>query len=163
MPANAEPRAKPRQPLSEAPPAELALPADVAVIYRQLARDLIQEGYASQVDARTVALTARIEVEVNRLTASIDADTVTTARGVIKPNPLLAELRASRTQLEKLYGALFMTPRARSACRVTEAQIRQATASAIPTRDRSASSPPVAASEPATDTVAGRVPTRRRD
>lgn len=115
----------PREPLQATPPAALRLAGRAKLIYREVAERLIAEGFSSAADARTVALAATGAALAERLQAEVDAlPALVTADG--KTHPLLGELRQVRGQLSTLYGSLFMTPRSRSAARVTEQQFRQA-------------------------------------
>jgi hypothetical protein len=129
---------KPRQPLEVTPAAALKLFGRAKAIYKELAERLRVEGFSSQADARTVALAASGAALAERLQAEVDALDSLLLEG--KPHPLLVELRQQRAQLQSLYGALFMTPRARSASRATEQQFRAAQArSCAPAQERGVS------------------------
>lgn len=117
--------AKPREALSADPPKEIAagMTAEARKVYKQLAERLAAEGYAAAVDARVVALCARQWVLVDRIEAEVAALpelTVETVQGGPKLHPLVGELRAAQSRLQQLLGALLMTPRARSASRLSK-------------------------------------------
>lgn len=118
---------KPREPLAATPPAELKLSGRAKQIYSQFAKRLRAEGFASAADARTVALASMSAALVERMeeeVAALSSLTVHGSTGQTRPHPLLGELRSERAHLASLLGALFMTPRARSSARMTEAQMR---------------------------------------
>lgn len=117
----------PRQPLTTEPPAELKLSRRAKVIYRDIARTVQAEGFASQCDARTVANCAQAGELVERLEQEL-----ANLPGLLLPSgkvhPLVAELKNARTQYHSLLGALLLTPRSRSSSRLTEAAARAAAA-----------------------------------
>jgi phage terminase small subunit len=122
----AKPKAAPRSPLTARVPPGLTGAA--AAHYRTLARDLAAEGYACQADWRTVAVCATTQAHADRLAKEVDALTslTTTSREGETVHALVRELRAVRNQLAAMYAQLLLTPRSRSASRMTEAQARQA-------------------------------------
>lgn len=123
------PRLQPRQPLEVEPPDELRLRGRARQVFRQLAGRLAAEGFASMADARLVGLAAQTIEHLERLEAAVAALedlTVTGSTGQVRPHPLLAELRSERAALAGLLDRLFLSPRSRSACRLTESQMRQA-------------------------------------
>lgn len=120
------PKRQPREPLTTTPPR--GLKGEARKEYVRLAEELVQEGYACQVDSRAVAMAAKSFVLLERVedaVAALPSLTVATRNGE-RPHPLLGELRALRGQLQSLLGALFMTPRARSSSRISEELARQA-------------------------------------
>lgn len=121
-----KPKGKPRAALSADAPKEMK--GRARQLYLKLSRDLIAEGYACQADARVVALAAKTEAHAERLENAVDAlgELVVFSTGGQKIHPLVAELRAVRSQLANIYGALFLTPRARSSSRMTESMARAA-------------------------------------
>lgn len=124
-------RLAPRDPLPVDPPAELRLAGRAKTVYRQLAQRLAVEGYVGAADARLVGLAAATVLSVERLeneVASLAELTVVGSQGQTRPHPLLAELRSERRELAALLHGLFMSPRSRSASRLSEAQLRQAQA-----------------------------------
>src|SRR5262245_45085754 len=117
----AKERVQPRQPLSARVPAGVE-GEEVKARYERLAADLAVEGYVSQSDWRVVLLLARVEAYHDRLERELEglpALTVAAPGGRSRPHPLLGEARAVRAQLQSLYGALLMTPRSRSASRLS--------------------------------------------
>ena len=125
----AKPKLEPRELLRPEPPTELKLSDEAVAVYRELAERLATEGFASQADARTVGITARTVALVDRIEAEIDQLdelTITTDKGQVKPHPLIGMLRAEKSKLADLLGALLLTPRSRSSVRLTEAQMRGA-------------------------------------
>lgn len=128
MPRGPKPRPKlvPCERLGAEAPRELR--GRARAIYKVLAEELAAEGFAWRCDWRAVALTARAEALAERLedeVSRLDSLAVET-RTTTRVHPLVAELRAAQAQLAALYGALLLTPRSRSASRLTESQFRQA-------------------------------------
>ena len=118
------PLAAPRVPLSRAAPR--SLPAALRKRYAALAAELIAEGYACQCDWRTVALVVKTEAHAEMIeseVAKLDELVLHTEKGA-KINPLLGELRTTRTQLRTLYGLLFPQPKARATSRVNPDRMR---------------------------------------
>ncbi len=120
------PKALPRSPLTDRVPAGLSGVA--SKVYKQLAKELATEGYACQADWRTVSLTASTQAHVDRLRAEVEAleELTVYTKGGAKIHPLVTELRAACAQLAALYAQLLLTPRSRSASRMTEQQSRSA-------------------------------------
>lgn len=122
-------RAAPREPLSAELPQELHGEKEASKIYKRLAEELALEGHVCQADWRTVALLARTEARFGRVRKEVDklASLVTgNERGKgEKLHPLVQEADRLTELLHKLYGSLFLTPRSRSASRLTAESARQ--------------------------------------
>jgi hypothetical protein len=94
-------------------------------IYRDIARTVQAEGFASQCDGRTVANASQAAELVERLEAEL-AQLPSLLTPVGKVHPLVAEIKAARAAYHSLLGSLLLHPRSRSSSRLTESVARTA-------------------------------------
>ena len=126
MPRGVKPKAKaePRAPLAQKVPA--GMKGEAAKCYRALAKELAIEGYACQADWRLVALTATTLARHDKLRDAVDRMESLDSCSPDLLKQERAELKVVASQLASLYAQLLLTPRSRSASRMTEAQARTA-------------------------------------
>ncbi len=131
-----DPKRQPRCPLNTRAPSWLS--AEAKALYKEIATALAAEGYACEIDAGAVALLANAERRYQHLLAEealLQSSIVDTDKGP-KAHPLLALVRGAENQLKELYAQLLMTPRSRTAARMTESARRAAPVQGIIPRNR---------------------------